>query len=458
MDNFDLIGGPIDVKKIVSSIMEVEKLPLVRMNKLNALYDYKLGNYDKLAGLIGNFSTAVDNLPSVFNTNTYQLTSSNDSIVSAVLTGSPISAETHQISITQLAQANEIASDPFSSNNSALSISENVTIQTGTNSFTLTVNPTDTLENIRDNINNSGVNNSVTAAILSTTSASGTPEYRLVLTSKNTGLANQMIITGDGPGLLNISNQLAAAQDAQFTFDGFNATRSSNTVSDLLDGITFTLNASTGIATLTVSPNSQNRNQLITSAVSSVFDAYNSIISLIDLNQSTKATRDSIYPLIKMQLDDAMQNTFGNSSIMTLLDLNVLLAPSQQLINTDDVEYTTSGQLVFDPVVFNNALNNSFNDVTDFFTNTGSGFVSIMDQVVTNLTGVGSTIYYTEENIQQQQYLLNQRIDREEERLYSVKERLTKQYSDLKNFVTKYDNMKKYLEMQLKALTYVYKK
>ncbi len=116
---------------------------------------------------------------------------------------------------------------------------------------------------MRDAINSA--NKGVTASVIN----DGTG-FRLVMSSNNTGASNSLKITSSdttGTGLskltydpastTNTVSQTQAASDASFSVDGVAITKASNTVSDVIPGVTLNLTGTTGTTptTLTVGVN-----------------------------------------------------------------------------------------------------------------------------------------------------------------------------------------------------------
>ena len=109
-----------------------------------------------------------------------------------------------------------------------------------------------TLADLRDAINNAGMQ--VTASILKTSDTS----YSLVLQSRE-GAAHAMQITAtEDSGATGLSSfaytsvdantETITAADASFTMDGVTITRDSNTITDLIDGVTLTVKSTTSAA------------------------------------------------------------------------------------------------------------------------------------------------------------------------------------------------------------------
>lgn len=458
MSTINSMSSGIDVNAIVTSLMDVEQLQLARLSKTRSLYELQLKNYTHFNGLLKAFSDSTSHVKSVFNSHSYKVSSSDTNVLNAVLTGKSISPGSHTIITDTLAQAHQIASSAFTTKDTALNLIGDLTIQTDAKQFTLTINASDTLETLRDNINTSLNNQGVSAAILATNGADGSAEYRLVLTSKETGLANQMQLSGTGLSLLNLNHEITQAQNATFRFDGFDVVRANNTVSDLLDGITFTLNAAHSSATLAITEDRDNKNSSINNAVKAFVDAYNAVIDTVDKNQSSQTLRDNTYSLVKLRLENTMKQAIGNTDINILADIGITIAASQTLLNDDGVEYVSTGKLTVDTQKLATLLESNYNDVAAFFTTANTGFISHLSNVLIDINKEGGNISSREKIIHQQELQLDNRMGREESRLDVVKEHLIKQYSTLNTFVQRYQQMSNFLEQQLASLSNSYKK
>lgn len=449
MTNFNGIGNGIDVNAIVSSYMEVEKLRVDRLEKTRAEYEYQLAGYDQFSALLKKFSQTVETINTVINTNSWKISSSNDAVLSTLLTGSNVSPSQYAVNITQLAQAQQIASSSFTTDNTALGLTDTLDIQVGANNFSQIISTSDSLETIRDNINKSSNNPGITATILSTTSNTGSAEYRLILSSSHTGIVNEMQISGSAQTSLGLTNEIKAAQDALFSFGGFDVTRSSNTVSDLLDGMTFTLNAANSSATITIAADNANKNDNIRNAVHTLVDAYNTLIDVIDNNQSTRLLRDSTYSAVKLNLQNTMGRLLGAGSVQSLFDLGVQTAESHPSYNADGVEYVSTGKLVINDSVLSAALNNNYEDTRTFFTDATNGFVSQFKDTLYEITKSGGNVSNREQAIKEQESRVDHKISWEESRLDFVKDKLIQQYSALNLFIQHYQQISSFLEQQL---------
>ena len=243
--------------------------------------------------------------------------SSSSSAIS-VSTEKGANTGSYNMSVEQLAQSQTVVSGSFAEKTTALS-NGTLTIEFGTFTFgntnavagdapdggdneditAFTSDPdrsaisididddNNTLEGIRDAINAEDAG--VTASILNDGSG-----YRLVLKSDSTGetSAFSMTVTGDSDmddtdanGLsalnFNATNQhmteSVRAQDAELTFNGISITRTTNEVKELVDGVTFDLNATTTSSTISISRDED----LIVERLQGFVDKYNELQGII---------------------------------------------------------------------------------------------------------------------------------------------------------------------------------
>lgn len=236
----------------------------------------------------------------------------------SVRTDKGASTGSYSMSVEQLAQSQTVVSGSFSDKTSALSNGV-LTIEFGTFTFgdtnatpgdapdgsdneditafvddpdsdpisIIVTDDNNTLEGIRDAINEKDAG--ITASILN----DGTG-YRLVLKSDATGetSAFRMTVSGDSDGDANDANGLSAlnfnatnqhmtesvrAQDAEMTFNGISVTRTTNEVTELVDGVTFDLTDTTTSSTITIARDED----LIVERLQNFVDQYNELQGII---------------------------------------------------------------------------------------------------------------------------------------------------------------------------------
>src|SRR5690606_35883698 len=161
----------------------------------------------------------------------------------------------YSMQVSKLASAHSLATGVFEDKDKTALGTGRMTVSVGGVSKIINItNANNTLDGIAKEINNSKMG--VSASVINTGSG-----FQLVMTAEKTGTANGIAISiqdndGDSTdtnglsrlaydGTTNNLSQMVAAEDAQFSINGISVTRSSNSVSDLIDGLTFDLTAET---------------------------------------------------------------------------------------------------------------------------------------------------------------------------------------------------------------------
>jgi flagellar hook-associated protein 2 len=447
----DIINPGMDVRQIVDELMKLQREPINRIIQKKNDYHLQQTGYNNLESLLSKFNSSLDKLSALFKTNSYSVTSSDESIVSVAATGALLSAGEHTINVTQYAKADQVASTTFTSRDTALAMTGSLSFTIGANSFNLSIAETDTLESIKDAINNAADNVGVTASILSTNALDGSPEYSLVLSSNNTGLENAISFGGDLLPSFEFTKYISEAKDAILTFDTYSVTRSSNTISDLLEGLELNLNGTIGSTTISVSANMNNKINTIASGIQAVVDTYNDVIHGIDYVQSKKGLTEHMYSWVRTSLSNAMRQTIGTGDITSLLDIGISTGDSQERANDEGVNYVTSN-LTVDSAELIQQLTNNYQAVKQLFTANDTGFIASIDDVIEKLQSSTGPIETRKTTAKNNEELFEKRVENEETRLEGVRKKLLIQYSKLNTVVQHYEQLAKYLESQMKAL------
>ncbi len=220
----------------------------------------------------------------------------------------------------------------------------------------------------------------MTASIINDGSA--TP-YRLVLTSSNTGVANSMSIAVSGDATVSSLlaydptsttgqnlNQSLAALNANLTVNGIAVSKPTNTVSDIIPGVTVNLTKPSATpVTLTIAPDTAT----VTKNVNSFVTAYNALkttlTSLTAYNASTKtaAVLQGNLAVLNMQSDlNGLLNTPATStgSLNNLAQIGVT--------------FQHDGTLAINSTMLSSALTKNFSSVAGLFAPTGSATDSLI--------------------------------------------------------------------------------
>jgi flagellar hook-associated protein 2 len=306
--------------------------------------------------------------------------SSDESVLELTSAASTAIAGSHTIIVNSLAQTSSYYSDAISSTD-ALSGSLTFTVGSGS-AQTINVDSADsdtTISSLADAINSGSYG--VTASIITDGST-----QRLSIVSNTSGAAGNIAISGSlsdttsGGNTINFT-QGQAGQDASFSVDGIDATSSSNTVANVIPGVTFQL--------LSAAPDTDvqveitNDNSDVESAVGSFVSAYNTVIG--DLNtQEGNDVSGNPEPLfgsptlstLQDQLQQALDFTQSSGAVTSLTQLGVS-------VNDD-------GTLSLDTDTLDSELDSNYQDVVNFFQPSGS-FTSFGGNFTTILSNLGNS-------------------------------------------------------------------
>lgn len=469
------VGSNLDVKSIVSQLMQVEQQPLQLLDTKEASYQAKLSAFGSLKSGLSTLQTAASklNLSSTFLGNKASV--ADASVLSANVTGTAVAGD-YNIEVQSLAKAQKLVSTGYATADTAvgqgtLTISlgsysdagsppVSFTQKSGTTPVSITIDSSNnTLAGIRDAINNAGAG--VSASIIN----DGT-SYRLALTSTSTGTANSVKITATesgGAGLAQLAydgsaggvsnmTQNVAAKDAVIKVDGVTVTKSSNTITDAIQGVTLNLAKETGTGVTTKLTLTRDTDS-IASAIQDFVTAYNGVNKQIadataydsSTGKGSVLLGDSTARTVQTQLRSALSNIVSGaqSGLSTLSSIGV--------------SFQNDGSLSIDTTKLNNVLADPSNDVKKLFVKSDDGTI-----------GYGSRINTLVSNfIFGSDAVLNGRIDslnssikdignqrtQENARLSDVEARYTAQFSNLDTLISSMTQTQTYLTQQLAALS-----
>jgi flagellar hook-associated protein 2 len=311
------------------------------------------------------------------------------------------------------------------------------------------------LQDIRSAIN--AANIGVTATLVN--DGSGSP-YRLALSSNNAGTINAInsitVKTGGDAAINDLlaynpteniptpvvpMGQTVAAQDADFTVNGIRIVKSSNTVTDAIQGVTLNLNKNT-TGTLTVARDAS----VISKAATSFVDTYNAL--------TTQLKSRSAYG----SATQAAANLAGDGTVRLMLDqlrsiLRTVAIPSSggslTSLSQVGIGVQTDGKLKLDSSKLNSAMASNFSDVTNLFSST-SGYITRLNSWADSVVQTNGLIDVRTQNINTSIKGYTDQINQLESRMTVLQKRYATQYSNLNQMLSNMNNTSAYLSQQFK--------
>ena len=309
-----------------------------------------------------------------------------------------VAEQTVRLSVSQLAQVDSYQSKGFKSRSETLNLGkeESLTLSVGDKSVDIKVGASTTLEDIINQIND-GAGDAIKASIVNTGGENG---YKMILQSKESGEKNQIKFSvkgdqtaADGAKAVleklgfnatatenadktgfdfsfnftgSEAKQLQKAQDAKFNFNGIDITRSSNSVDDLIIGVTFNLNnvdeknSTTGALKESVITIGKDTDAVVKS-LKSMVTAYNDLIS----NISTATSYDR---------ENGVAGTLNGMSEITGIKrkLQNLFESSNsdgKSLQSFGFSFTEKGVLSVDESKLKDTISKDYEGFKSFFTN-----------------------------------------------------------------------------------------
>lgn len=272
------LGSGILTSDIIDQLREADESAIITPieNKIESNTN-KQTVLSELKTLMGELNTQVVTLsdPDLYQNKTSDVLGSSVNIEATA----SASLQNFDINVSQLATKDIWQSaNSFAAESSTLN-AQTMTFNIDVYSFDVDIADGDTLTDVVDKINEQ-TDGKIEASVLN---IGGDNPYKLILKSSETGAANQITASST----LSDGNELTfgqvgnPAQDAKFTYDGVEITRSTNAVEDLIDGVNIELK-NTGSSSVEIGQDFSK----LTEEMQNFADKYNEVI-----NKLTEVTK-----------------------------------------------------------------------------------------------------------------------------------------------------------------------
>ena len=429
------IGSGLDVSTIITQLMAIERKPLDQLETAETKIQSQISEVGKIKSAISKFRDLAVKLgsPTFWN----QTTGSASNSAVSVATGTTAIAGSYKIQVNSLASAQSIASPTFAASTTTLNagtvhIENPLAADPAATAIDVTVEATDTLASLRDKINAAG--GSVTASIL--TDASGA---RLMLRSKDTGAANAFSVSTTGGGALdgltwNPQTATGGATSAQVAanavafINDIPVSSASNTMNDVVDGVTLTFNSPT-VEPMTVNVTADTA--AMKKTLQDFASAYTDLAKLIAADTKYDAANKKAGPL---QGDSAIVGLQSRLRAM----LGAPSAASSVFARLSDIgfEMQQDGSLTANAAKLDKALAN-LPELKRAFSNTDlvdpslDGFAKRLRTITDDVLGIDGTLTSRADGLSAKLERNQDAQEKMEVRLAQTQARLEKQYTML---------------------------
>lgn len=244
----------------------------------------------------------------------------------------------------------------------------------------------------------------------------GTDSYRLVIKSKESGLDNALLITGDAKSALGLDvteNHKQTAQNMKATVDGVEYNVSSNSL--VVDGLKISANKA-GISTINVTEDTTQ----IEAQMKNFVDKYNELVALIETetlgSDSSLNDRSSIKGIVN-QIKDKLFGSYGAAGDKSVFNFGI--------------ELDKFGGLSIDSKKFNEAVQKDMVGLKDLFIGSAEkkGLGTVLKETLDTMKFTGGVLNSYDAAMKTREKLLNENKEKAEKSLDVKYQQLALQFS-----------------------------
>ena len=364
-------GSGVDVASLAQILVDAERIP--KENAINAKItknESRISGYAAMSYVLSQVQTALTDLKDQKNFNSLAVDNSAPSAFSVTTTTSAAMGS-HDIDVVSLAKGQRTVSAGFASASTPLNrgAAFDFSFTVGTTTRTINIDAgKDTPQGIVDAIN--AANTGVKAQVVNTGDA--TNPYKIAFIGEM-GVAKQFSFTEGAVSFASLGltlTNIQAASDAQVSVDGVSYTRTSNSLSDVVPGLTLNLkNTTNSTASITLSRDTsalQTKMQALVTAYNdaqTIFTAVSDPKSTLDTYGAT-LVGDSTVRTVRQQLRDMLMSASSTpgTSVGALWQMGVSI--------------DRTGVMSLDAPKLDTALNSNFEDVVKAMTGNQNGLTT----------------------------------------------------------------------------------
>jgi flagellar hook-associated protein 2 len=358
----------IDFSAILEAVMVQERQPFTALGTKKSALQQQNTQLGALAGKLSSLQSAAEKLSSPESLNVLSATSSDPATV-GVSTSSGSMAGVYDVVVTQRAKAQVTASTSTHGADDVVTTGGTLSLLVGSNPpVNIVASGSLTLRQLADQINDADAG--VQASVVQVTPGN----YRLVLTATDTGTENAFTFTStmgssltfggaDGTyGQVGDGNAVNAA-DAQVTVNNVATTSSSNTLTDVVPGISLTLNAEDAAKTVRVTVSRDAA--ALKGQVEDFAKAYNDLVKWVNeqrtaaLEGKTNVSREAVVRGLHADLRAAILGEHGDGTLKRL--------------GAVGIGFDRAGLMKIDDSVFDDAVNADPAAIQELFAGASDG-------------------------------------------------------------------------------------
>ena len=403
-------GSGIDVPNLISSLVEVERAPVeTRLDTNEAKYEAQISAYGALKSAMSELQALVGNVADndTFNARGVTFPDTDAITPNSIEAGAQVGS--YQVEVVDIAQSQSLVLESNEDPDDTLGLTGELTFEFGAwtysgvdndipttfsvnaerDAFSIDIDTNDSLTSIAEKINDADVG--ITASVLKIDD-----NYQLMLNMPSGG-SNALRITSDNTASLGVLEfnettytdvlETQQGQDAEIEVNGLQIFRSSNDLSDVIEGFNFTLNKSSEGQSINFTV--EEDTAVAEQSIRDLIEGFNLFVTTArGITNYSRDEEDN--SLIKGDLaTDSIAKSLVNRLRQTMISQIDGASGSFDALAGIGIKTNLDGSLAIDETTFTNALQNNFSDIEALFAPTA---VTASTRVV---VGQGSQIDQT---------------------------------------------------------------
>ena len=440
-------GASFDTKKIVESLVEAERAGAqAQIERKIADAESKISGLGSAASILDILKEGAELLNDAKDFNTLSVQNSQSSALGATVTNNA-RAGTNSVNVTSIAREQRSISDGFDSSSAVINGANTTTISITIGGATENISvESASLALMQTAINDADLG--VRAEIVNTGTGSG--NFRLQLVGEN-GSDNAFTVSSDFSGL-NIQS-IQSASNANLTVNGVDFTRSTNQISDIIEGVSLNLTSVTdGTATVSVERDVSEAKGNIIAFVSMYNEASLEFKKLTSSELDGPLRGDSIFRSMTRSLRSIVVGTSSSpgSAVSSLSSMGISI--------------DRNGQLNFDEAAIDKALSSNYDDVVKVFTaNTnnqsrfsteGGGIAGDIKNLIERITASDGYLVTADAALQARKVEYDKDAEDLATRMEKVEERYNRQFLVMQSIIEQMNSTKDSMKSSFENLPF----
>lgn len=440
---FGGIGSGLDTSSIIDALISQQrKVQIEPIEKRLTTLNESVDALNELKGLLSTLSEKASAFRTLNGGALSKLVSSSNESVATAAVSNIASSGNYSLSVTSLATRGSSSFNERYTSSSDVLISgindldleddRTIAVDVGGESVEITVSSTTTVSDFISQFNSQSTQG---RASLINVGTSSIPEYAISISANTEGTElGSVSITGGGSVAAFIADRTSvSATDAEFTMTGISGTitRSSNTFSDLIDGVTISLSG-TGTTNISVSVDSDTTK----AKVRELIEAYNAIIEYVAENDQITLEQDGsdMKPVFGALSDVGVDDSLIDS-LRSVIRGTSNESGSVRILADLGITTNRDGTLSFDEDTFDNAVSSDPTGVANLLESLGEEFGAPATGTLAQYTKFGGLLDITLNQQSESVRSNQQKLSDLEKQLSETEQQLITRYAALERII-----------------------